>query len=63
MDLKRMMVLRLSMHRMKEEAAMPPLAVATLERSNLKTPIRDRLKNPVIVPKQNELPVIINVTP
>ena len=40
--LKRMMFLRLSMQ-MKGEDVMPPLAVTTLERSSLKTPIRDRL--------------------
>ena len=45
--------------RMKEEAAMPPLAATTLELSDLKTPIRDRLKIPIPVPQPSALPCLL----
>ena len=49
-----LMVLHWSMKRMKPEAALPPLVVTTPESSSLKTPIRDRLRIPILVLKPSD---------
>ena len=54
-----MVVLRLSMQQMKEEAAKPPLAVTAPELPNQKTPIRYRLKLPINFSQLNERPYLL----
>ena len=47
------------MKRLKQEVALPALAVTTPESSSLTNPIRDRLRIPILVPELNELPYLL----
>ena len=55
-DLQWMMVLRSPTQRMNEEAAIPPLFATTPVWASLKTPIRHRLKKPIIANRVKTLP-------